>query len=160
MADKKITALTATTAGLVADLAHIVTDVATNPTNKKVTLLNFFNKVPTFLGFSGTGIQAYTSATSAVTATGGLILVTTPGTATTPALANGVAGQMVTFVLDVDGGGNSIITPATLSGGASVTLTDVEDSVSLVFTTTRGWVITGMASGVAPVSTSLILTMA
>jgi hypothetical protein len=35
MADKKITALTATTAGLVADLAHIVTDVATNPTNKK-----------------------------------------------------------------------------------------------------------------------------
>ena len=66
MADKKITALTATTAGLVADLAHIVTDVATNPTNKKITLLNFFNKVPTFLGFAGTGIQAYTSATSAV----------------------------------------------------------------------------------------------
>ena len=160
MADKKITALTATTAGLVADLAHIVTDVATNPTNKKVTLLNFFNKVPTFLGFSGTGIQAYTSATSAVTATGGLILVTTPSTATTPALADGVAGQMVTFVLDVDGGGNSIITPDTLSGGASITLTDVGDSVSMVFTTTRGWVITGMASGVAPVSTSLILTMA
>ena len=160
MADKKITALTATTAGLVADLAHIVTDVATNPTNKKVTLLNFFNKVPTFLGFSGTGIQAYTSATSAVTATGGLILVTTPGTATTPALANGVAGQMVTFVHDVAGGGASIITPGTLSGGASVSLTDVGDSVSMVFTTTRGWVITGMASGVAPVSTSLILTMA
>ena len=160
MADKKITALTATTAGLVADLEHIVTDVATNPTNKKVTLLNFFNKVPTFLGFSGTGIQAYTSATSAVTATGGLILVTTPGTATTPALADGVAGQMVTFVLDVDGGGNSIITPGTLSGGASVTLTDVGDSVSMVFTTTRGWVITGMASGSAAVSTSLILTTA
>jgi hypothetical protein len=160
MADKKITALTATTAGLVADLAHIVTDVATNPTNKKVTLLNFFNKVPTFLGFSGTGIQAYTSATSAVTATGGLILVTTPGTATTPALADGVAGQMVTFVHDVAGGGASIITPGTLSGAASVSLTDVGDSVSMVFTTTRGWVITGMASGVAPVSTSLILTMA
>ena len=160
MADKKITALTATTAGLVADLAHIVTDVATNPTNKKVTLLNFFNKVPTFLGFSGTGIQAYTSATSAVTATGGLVLVTTPSTATTPALANGVAGQTVTFVHDVAGGGASIITPGTLSGGASVSLTDVGDSVSMVFTTTRGWVITGMASGVAPVSTSLILTMA
>jgi hypothetical protein len=160
MADKKITALTATTAGLVADLAHIVTDVATNPTNKKITLLNFFNKVPTFLGFAGTGIQAYTSATSAVTATGGLVLVTTPSTATAPALANGVAGQTVTFVHDVAGGGASIITPDTLSGGASVSLTDVGDSVSLVFTTTRGWVITGMASGVAPVSTSLILTMA
>jgi len=160
MADKKITALTATTAGLVADLAHIVTDVATNPTNKKVTLLNFFNKVPTFLGFSGTGIQAYTSATSAVSATGGLILVTTPSTNTTPALANGVAGQMVTFVMDVDNNGLSIITPDTLSGGASVTLTDVGDSVSLIFTTTRGWVITGMASGVAPVSTTRVLVTA
>ena len=160
MADKKITALTATTAGLVADLAHIVTDVATNPTNKKVTLLNFFNKVPTFLGFSGTGIQAYTSATSALSCTGGLILVTTPGTNTTPAMANGVAGQMVTLVMDVDGGGLSIITPDTLSGGASVTFTDVGDSVSLIFTATRGWVITGMASGVAPVSTTRVLVTA
>jgi len=160
MADKKITALTATTAGLVADLAHIVTDVATNPTNKKVTLLNFFNKVPTFLGFAGTGIQAYTSATSALTATGGLILVTTPSTNTTPALANGTPGQMVTLVMDVDNNGLSIITPDTLSGGASVTLTDVGDSVSLIFTTTRGWVITGMASGVAPVSTTRVLVTA
>ena len=160
MADKKITALAATTAPLVADLAHIVTDVATNPTNKKVTLLNFFNKVPTFLGFSGTGIQAYTSATSAVTFTGGLVLVSTPGTAPTPAPVDGVAGQMVTLVMDVDGGGVSIITPATLSGGASVTFTDVGDSVSMVYTATRGWVITGMASGVAPVSTTRVLTTA
>ena len=160
MADKKITALTATTAGLVADLAHIVTDVATNPTNKKVTLLNFFNKVPTFLGFAGTGIQSYTSATSALTATGGLILVTTPSTNTTPALANGTPGQMVTLVMDVDNNGLSIITPDTLSGGASVTFTDVGDSVSLIFTATRGWVITGMASGVAPVSTTRVLVTA
>jgi len=160
MADKKITALTATTAGLVADLAHIVTDVATNPTNKKVTLLNFFNKVPTFLGFAGTGIQAYTSATSALTATGGLILVTTPSTNTTPARANGTPGQMVTLVMDVDNNGLSIITPDTLSGGASVTFTDVGDSVSLIFTATRGWVITGMASGVAPVSTTRVLVTA
>ena len=160
MADKKITALTATTAGLVADLAHIVTDVATNPTNKKITLLNFFNKVPTFIGFAGTGIQAYTSATSAVTATGGLVLVTTPSTATTPALANGVAGQTVTFVHDVAGGGASIVTPDTLSGGASISLTDVGDSFSMVYTATRGWVVTDESSGVAPVSTSLILTKA
>ena len=160
MADKKVSALTASTAPAAADLVHVITDVATTPTNKKMTLANVYNKSPSFYGFSGTGIQAYTSASSAVTATGGLILVTTPSTATTPALADGVAGQMVTFVHDVAGGGASIITPGTLSGAASVSLTDVGDSVSMVFTTTRGWVITGMASGVAPVSTSLILTMA
>ena len=125
MADKKVSALTAATTLASADLAHVITSVATTPTNNKVTLLNTFNKVPTFLGFSGTGIQAYTAATSAVTATGGLILVTTPSTAATPALADGVAGQRVA-----------------------------------VFTATRGWVVTDESSGVAPVSTSLILTKA
>jgi hypothetical protein len=160
MADKKVSALTAATTLASADLAHVITSVATTPTNNKVTLLNTFNKVPTFLGFSGTGIQAYTAATSAVTATGGLILVTTPSTAATPALADGVAGQRVTVVLDVDGGGNAIITPDTLNGGASITLTDVGDAFTAVFTTTRGWVITSEASGVAPVSTSLVLTKA
>jgi hypothetical protein len=160
MADKKVSALTAATTLASADLAHVITSVATTPTNNKVTLLNTFNKVPTFLGFSGTGIQAYTAATSAVTATGGLILVTTPSTAATPALADGVAGQRVTVVLDVDGGGNAIITPDTLNGGASITLTDVGDAFTAVFTATRGWVITSEASGVAPVSTSLVLTKA
>jgi|TARA_B110000902_G_C13874538_1_gene424208 hypothetical protein len=160
MADKKVSALTAATTLASADLAHVITSVATTPTNNKVTLLNTFNKVPTFLGFSGTGIQAYTAATSAVTATGGLILVTTPSTAATPALADGVAGQRVTVVLDVDGGGNAIITPDTLNGGASITLTDVGDAFTAVFTATRGWVVTSEASGVAPVSTTLVLTKA
>ena len=160
MADKKVSALTAATTLASADLAHVITSVATTPTNNKVTLLNTFNKVPTFLGFSGTGIQAYTAATSAVTATGGLILVTTPSTAASPELADGVAGQRVTVVLDVDGGGNAIITPDTLNGGASITLTDVGDAFTAVFTATRGWVITSEASGVAPVSTSLVLTKA
>ena len=160
MADKKITALTAATALSTDDLFHVVDSPASSPSNKKITVANVVNKIPSFLGFTGTGIQAYTSATSTLTATGGLILMTTPGTATTPALANGTAGQMLTIVLDVDGGGNSVITPATKTGYASVTLTDAGDSVSFIFTTTRGWIVTGMASGVAPVSTSLILTMA
>ena len=160
MADKKITALTAATALSTDDLFHVVDSPASSPSNKKITVANVVNKIPSFLGFTGTGIQAYTSATSTLTATGGLILMTSAGTATTPALADGVAGQMLTIVLDVDGGGNSVITPATKTGYASVTLTDAGDSVSFIFTTTRGWIVTGMASGVAPVSTSLVLTMA
>ena len=160
MADKKITAHTAATALSTDDLFHVVDSPASSPSNKKITVANVVNKIPSFLGFTGTGIQAYTSATSTLTATGGLILMTSAGTATTPALADGVAGQMLTIVLDVDGGGNSVITPATKTGYASVTLTDAGDSVSFIFTTTRGWIVTGMASGVAPVSTSLVLTMA
>ena len=160
MADKKVSALTAATTLASTDLAHVITSVATTPTNEKVTLANVFNKSPSFYGFSGTGIQAYTSASSALTVTGGLVLVTTPSTATSPEVADGVAGQTVTFVHDVAGGGASIVTPDTLSGGASISLTDVGDSFSMVYTATRGWVVTDESSGVAPVSTSLILTKA
>jgi hypothetical protein len=160
MADKKVSALTAATTTASTDLAHVITSVATTPTNEKVTLANVFNKNPSFYGYSGTGIQAYTSASSALTVTGGLVLVTTPSTATSPEVADGVAGQTVTFVHDVAGGGASIVTPDTLSGGASISLTDVGDSFSMVYTATRGWVVTDESSGVAPVSTSLILTKA
>ena len=52
MADKKVTALTAATTPVSTDLSHIITDVATTPTNKKVTLANFFNKIPTFIGLN------------------------------------------------------------------------------------------------------------
>lgn len=45
MADKKISALTSATAPAATDLVHIVTDVSSSPTNKKITVQNFF-KVP------------------------------------------------------------------------------------------------------------------
>ena len=52
MADKKISALTAETSPEAADLAHIVTDLGTTATNKKVTLETFFNKIPTTIGYN------------------------------------------------------------------------------------------------------------
>mgnify|MGYP000921106513 CR=1 FL=1 len=149
MADKKITALTESTALSTDDLFHVVDSPASSPSNKKISANNVFQKVPTWIGYAGTGIQAYTSATSALTVTGGLVLVTTGGTATTPALANGTAGQLVTFVLDVDGGGNSVITPATKSGFTAATLTDVGDSATMIYTATRGWVTIAAQSGSA-----------
>ena len=147
MADKKITALQEATALSSDDIFHVVDSPASSPSNKKITANNVFQKAPSWFGYAGTGIQAYTSATSALTVTGGLVLVTTGGTNTTPALANGTAGQLVTFVLDVDGGGTSVITPATKTGFATATLSDVGDSVTLIYTTTRGWVATASVGG-------------
>ena len=149
MADKKITALTESTALSTDDLFHVVDSPASSPSNKKISANNVFQKVPSWIGYAGTGIQAYTSATSSITITGGLVLVTTGSPATVPVVPNGTAGQIVTFVLDVDGGGNSTLTPTTASGFTNAVLADVGDSVTMIYTTTRGWVALAAQSGSA-----------
>ena len=55
MADKKITALTDIGATIAsADLLHVVDDPAGNPINKKMTIANLFNNIPTWVGLDGT----------------------------------------------------------------------------------------------------------
>ena len=54
MADKKITALNASTALSTDDLFHVVDDPSGSPTNKKITAANVFNKIPTWIAFAGT----------------------------------------------------------------------------------------------------------
>tara|TARA_R100000231_G_C5323343_1_gene164080 strand:- start:1013 stop:1498 length:486 start_codon:yes stop_codon:yes gene_type:complete len=159
MADKKITALTESTALSTDDLFHVVDSPSSSPSNKKISANNVFQKAPTFLGYSGTGIQSYTAATESLTVTGGLVLVTSGSGATNTTIADGVAGQTVHFVFDVDGGGIPKFTPTTKTGFTSFSLTDAGDSATLVFTTTRGWVLLASASGSAHIGTSSPLTM-
>ena len=54
MADKKITALTESTALSTDDLFHVVDSPSSSPSNKKITVSNVMNKVPTFLGLNST----------------------------------------------------------------------------------------------------------
>ena len=54
MADKKISALTATTTTAATDIAHVVTGMGGTPTNKKITVANLFKTIPTFIGFGDT----------------------------------------------------------------------------------------------------------
>ncbi len=55
-------------------------------------------------------------------------------------LADGVDGQSKQIVMVTDGG-DGTLTPATKTGYSTITFNDAGDTVTLLFTTTKGWLI-------------------
>ena len=136
MADKKITALTDLSTGVAgADLLHVVDDPTGTPINKKVSVTNFINNLPSFIGFSNSiedisdGTQTAISVSTAVT-----LLQTAGSNATT--LANGtVQGQIKIIVNDQDGG-STVCTPQSRLGYADINFVDDGDSAICMWTGT------------------------
>lgn len=100
------------------------------------------------------------SFTGAITATGGIIggvqtlaaagavnlttLVTRIDSAGAIALtlADGTNGQVKYIVMGTDGG-DATLTPTTKTGFSTITFNDAGDGVTLVFITTKGWIVVG-----------------
>ena len=147
MADKKITALTDLSTGIAgADLLHVIDDPTGTPINKKVSVTNFINNLPSFIGFSNSvenitdGIQAAVGITTALT------LLASSGTDTATTLADGtVVGQIKIIVHDVDGG-NSILAVTDALGFADLDFVDDGDTAMLMWTGTTGWAILSQQS--------------
>ena len=146
MADKKITALNASTALSTDDLFHVVDDPSGSPTNKKITNANVFNKIPGWIGFSDTP-QALTAA-GAVSITTTLTTVASSGVIALT-LADGIQGQIKIIVFITDGG-TATLTPATMNDGTTLTFADAGDSAILMWIGASGWQVIGIGGPGTP----------
>ena len=86
----------------------------------------------------------------AIPITHAIVNKTTGGDAEALTLADGEPGQILTIYLGTDGGGTGTLTPATVSGFATIVFADVKDVATVMFVDyTVGWIILGAAGAAA-----------
>ena len=153
MADKKISALTAASSAVAADLAHIITDVGTTPVNKKITVENLFSlaNVETLVAADYAAVTVSTS-TQALDGKR-LFLCTGTGSALCVATmtAGDYVGQQITIVLVATAPTSFKVTPASMldhSGGSNtkVNIPTVGSNASFLWSGSN-WIITSLVGG-------------
>ena len=136
MADKKITALTDLSTGIAgADLLHVVDDPTGTPINKKISVTNFINNLPTFIGFSNSIQDMADNSVTAANATTAITKLQTTGTVATTLADGTVEGQIKIIVHTVDGG-TSEMTPTDPLGFVDMDFVTAGDSATLMWLNT------------------------
>jgi len=151
MADKKISALTAATTTAATDIAHVVTDMGSTPTNKKITVANLFNTIPTTIGY-GTPAVGTVTVSATTQALDGKALFLCTGTAGAACVATMTAGdhvgQTITIALVATAPTSFKVTPANFldhSGGSNtkVSIPGIGSSATLLWTGSK-WIVTSL----------------
>ena len=149
MADKKITALTDLSTGVAgADLLHVVDDPSGVPINKKVSVTNFINNLPSFIGFANSTEDIADSGTTALSVSTAVTFLETTGTVATTLADGTVVGQIKIIVHDT-AGGTSEMTPANPLGFVDADFVTAGDTLTLMWTGSKWVVIASHAAAAA-----------
>jgi len=144
MADKKITALESLGTTIASeDLFHVIDDPNNVPINKKVTVAQVFNNIPTWIGLDGEP-QVITAAGEPVDLTTSITHLDTTSTAfedpNNLTLADGSQGQ-IKIITMITHNGNAEVVPVSFASGSTITFTAAGQSVVLLFTNSNWFVV-------------------
>ena len=151
MADKIIPNLTSSSEATFDDLLLVVDTPASAPTNKKITLANLFNKIPTTIGYGSDAVSSVTVSTSTQALDGkALFLCTGTGSAACVAtMSDGThVGQTVTIALIATAPTSFKITPSNFldhTGGSNtkISIPTVGSNATLLWTGAK-WIVTSL----------------